>query len=53
MIIPKAGAVVKAAGEVGNVNAQRLDYIEKMLRLVAEGIVHGLEMNDFEVLLKS
>jgi len=52
-ILPKSGAIVKASGELRKVNAQQLDYMEKMLRpVVAEGIVNGLEMSDFEGLIQ-
>lgn len=52
-IIPKTGAVVNVAGEIRSVNAEQLIYMEKMLRpVVAEGIVRGLKLSDFEILIE-
>ncbi|MGG0656114.1 GntR family transcriptional regulator [Rummeliibacillus pycnus] len=52
-ILPKSGASVNAFNEKGKVSPQQLDYMEKLLRpAVAEGIVYGLEMNDFEEIIQ-
>lgn len=52
-IIPKTGAVVNVAREIRSVNAEQLVYMEKMLRpVVAEGIVRGLKLSDFEMLIE-
>lgn len=52
-IIPKIGAVVNITREKGSINAEQLNYMEKMLRpVVAEGVVNGLEFSDFEKLIK-
>jgi GntR family transcriptional regulator len=55
-IIPKTGAVVNVTREEeeeGGVKVERLDYMEKMLRpVVAEGIVYGLGLSEFEMVIK-
>ena len=51
-ILPKSGAIVNASYEMGRVKAQQLEYMERMLRpVIAEGIIYGLEMSDFEELV--
>ncbi|MGX9132889.1 GntR family transcriptional regulator [Rummeliibacillus sp. JY-2-4R] len=51
-IVPKSGAIVNVIGKKSSDSVQQLDYIEKMLRpVVAEGVVKGLEMSDFETLI--
>lgn len=52
-ILPKSGAIVNVFNEKGKVDLQQLDYMEKLLRpVVAEGIVYGLEMSDFEEIIQ-
>lgn len=52
-IVPKSGAIVNKIGEKGSDIVQQLDYMEKMLRpVVAEGMVKGLVMSDFETLIR-
>ena len=52
-IIPKIGAVVNLTREEGGVKGEQLDHMEKMLRpVVAEGIVYGLGLSEFELLIK-
>ncbi len=51
-IQPKSGAIVNPSDEMEKAKAKQLDYMEKMLRpVIAEGIVYGLEMGDFEQLV--
>ncbi len=52
-IVPKSGAIVNKISEKGSDIVQQLDYMEKMLRpVVAEGMVKGLVMSDFETLIR-
>ncbi len=52
-IVPKSGAIVNEISEKGSDIVQQLDYMEEMLRpVVAEGMVKGLVMSDFETLIR-